>query len=45
MGDKGGKKNKAKNNKQAQLKKDSKQEAAKKNFYKQTGQDKPEALR
>ncbi len=45
MGDKGGKKNKAKHDKQEQAKKDSKHEAVKKNLNKQTGQDKPESQR
>ncbi|HSV98232.1 MAG TPA: hypothetical protein VLM75_15015 [Spirochaetota bacterium] len=41
MGDKGGKKDKAKHDKQAQVKKDSKHEAVRKNFIRQTGQEKP----
>ena len=45
MGDKGGKKDKAKHDKQAQHKKDSKNEAVKNNFIRQTGQDKPETQR
>ncbi|MCU0845745.1 MAG: hypothetical protein MUC76_12560 [Spirochaetes bacterium] len=45
MGDKGGKKDKAKHDKQAQVKKDSKNNAVKKNLYKQTGQDKPDSQR
>jgi len=40
MGDRGGKKDKAKHDKQAQVKKDSKNDAVKKNLIRQTGQDK-----
>jgi len=40
MGDRGGKKDKAKRDKQAQVKKDYKNDAVKKNLIRQTGQDK-----